>query len=321
MFLEEFFDNYLQLPALKRKFEVSSFFDEIYRILLNKQFRTHSLPEILGKELRTKITNTIQAQKPFYFSVPFGGYKLWKLKNAPHIDFAELFNLIQVRNYLYPISQIYPPGLTLNYWSDEILVSTMNQYPQKDLDCYNHEFENLISSFSTYLPSNFKLQFQRVKEILSPEKLSAHLKNYTRKKLPQYEKISSSELQEIIIKVKRNYYESDWKDTKTLLKSFLTHEAYLDYYQNELSSRFPKNKIELGFRNTGNWGIPVKSSRASYCHFWTGTGVLMQRENTYLPSILTFQQYLRNQNKFVSQKLTKNIFPFKTFKTIEILKS
>ena len=131
----------------------------IYQKLTTKKFRSHSLPYELEEEVKKKINTTVENNQPIHITVPFGGYKLWRLPTSPNPDWSEVFNILQLRNYLISITKFYKPGVILEYFSDEIMVARMNNIPQNDLDNYTNNVQKIIDVIRKTLPKNFILKF------------------------------------------------------------------------------------------------------------------------------------------------------------------
>ena len=327
MIVEKYLQNLIEDIKISPDLGNGNLFDDIYKRLTSAKYRTHSLPIDLDIKIKNKINYCLKHDIPLYFTVPFGGYKLYKYISYPHLDWAEVFNLIQLRDYLFPLSKIYPKGVILEYWSDEILVSEMNKYDQKDLDTYNNEFNNLIKWFSQYLPDNFEIRFAKIRDRISYQKFWERVNQYVSENVGKWDEIDEDERQIRLTKAKRNMkidlnkYSKEEQE-KILKHAALLHDAFIfGNWKEGIHWAFEPDMIALGFRYTRSWGIPILSSRSSYCQFWIGYGALRKHKEELIPTILTFEQYQENQNKFTYENV--NVFPqeFCTLQKIPIIGS
>lgn len=295
----------------------------ILRKLMTQRFRTKAISCILMDEIVRKVTKSVKNGKPIYLTVPFGGYKLWKYPTFPNLDWAEVFNIIQLRNYLAPIVAVYRPGVVLEYWSDEIMVSRTNNYPQTDLDRYNGQFSDLIAWWRGYLPENFQVRYSKIRDQISYDEYWRRMKADLKKVEGDWENLSEEIKNVRMKKSERNYHGNlNEKNKEVLLKDgALCHDAFIfGDWKKDIPWAFDDHMIALGFRYTGDWGIPVKSSQSSVCQFWVGIGVLKKREDRYVKSILTHSQWEKvcDQVKYCDVGL----FPteFKSLQKIPVLK-
>lgn len=274
----------------------------IFKLLTSKIFRSHSISPELEKQVKNNLNFFINRNLPLEVIIPFGGYKLWRIPFAPEVNWAEVFNLIQIRNYLSPIAQVYQPGVNLTYLSGEILISKMNQYPQKDLNRYHQSFQEIITLLSQKFPSNMRINLRKVRDRI-PESEFWELIDKNWEKTMKKFKESPVEYQKLCLdKSERNYcgdlnHDSLTEKHSKIWYGAMYHEVYISIWNQHFLPRFQEKSILLGFRYTNNWGIPLLSSRTSYCQFWIGLGVLLKRKTELIPGIFTYQQYLQHKDQ------------------------
>ena len=290
----------------------------IFNKLTSAKFRGSVLPEELKQKIIGKIKNSVKTGQPIHVSVPFGGYKKWQLPTYPEPDWSEIFNLVQLRDYLTPISKSYKPGVILEYFSDEIFVSKMDNYPQKDLDTYNSRFSGLITWFSSYLPVGMSIKFSKIRDQISQDEIFKRFDKSLVILKNKWPTLPKSEQDRRIAKAKRNYKGEG--DYATYLNSTLIHDAFIfGDWDEGIPWAFAEDMIPVGFRYTGAWGIHLKSSRSSTVQFWIGMGVLRQDQDTFIPSILTYNQYLELEPKIKYEKVDIRLSNFKNFTQIPIV--
>ena len=126
----------------------------IYNKLTSSKYRASSLPISLNDTIKQTIHQSVLHGRPIHISIPFGGYKKHQLPTYPNPDWSEVFNIIYLRDYLLPIANAYPNGVVLEYFSDEVFVSRMNNIPQKDLDSYSNQFQMIVAWINQYTNAN-----------------------------------------------------------------------------------------------------------------------------------------------------------------------
>lgn len=100
--------------------------DLIFKFLMSKKFRKYAVSPEYQNYIKQSVNKSISAGEPIKLTWPFGGYKLWRLAEAPEVDWAELFSLIYFTKWLKPVSEIYQPGVWLDFYSDDIVVEMMD---------------------------------------------------------------------------------------------------------------------------------------------------------------------------------------------------
>lgn len=148
------------------------------------------------------------------------------------------------------------------------------------------------------MPKCLKFEFRRLEEEISQKDA---LKKIT-EAVPQLQKNWYGFSDEVKrLKIKRALVSLNTKVTKTepddldpiLLHAILVHDGFAgEVWANENTPwAFAKDMIALGHSYTNGWARHVKSSRSSRVNFWVGTGVLLERNGEYIPSILSYEQY------------------------------
>jgi hypothetical protein len=260
------------------------------------------VPEDLELKIKEKIKKSVQANEPIHLTVPFGGYKKWQLPTYPGIDWAEVFNVVFLREFAAPLAAGYNNGLVLEYFSDEIFVARMNNYPQQDLDVYNGEFSQLIAWFGEYVPENMQLTSSKIRDDITSEELHKRFDKNIQELREKWDEVPKEQQQIRLKKSERNYKGdlsklSPEEKQKVLWESTLVHDAFIfGDWDHDTPWAFDEKMIALGFRYTGSWGIHIRSSRSSTVQFWIGMGALQQKGVEYIPTILTYQQYLAKRD-------------------------
>ena len=83
-----------------------------------------------------KINKAINASEPIKFSVPFGGYKLWRIASYPTPDWAEVFAILYLIEYALPIAEHYTPGVEISFSYCSIGVPQANNLEPHSIPTY-----------------------------------------------------------------------------------------------------------------------------------------------------------------------------------------
>ncbi len=253
MNIQEYITSQLELlkspsvPVTKPKDDVG-LVDAIFTTLMSKKFRKYSVPEENQKIIKSALKNNISHQEPVQIVWPFGGYKLWRLDETPEVDWAELFTMIHIAKWLKPVCALYPKGVEVTFWFDEVVISQMNNIPQSDLDAYRKSFNDLLEFIEPWLPENLKFEtFLERSQYESNEAFEEGLKiemdNLKKAREANPEPLSEDAIRSIEMNVKLTPEQAEdplWKE-----KIDLMHYAYynLQEKQNRIRPSYTKANI------------------------------------------------------------------------------
>lgn len=304
----------------------------IFHKIIRKRFRKTNINDQTKSEIFTKISNCIKKKKPLHFIVCFGGYKHFWNPSYPEIDWAEVFNIRFMCEYFAPLITVYTPGVQLDYSSDDVIISRMDNYPKKSLDSYARSFENLLSLFSPVFPPNFKISYVRAKNQYDEKKLYKKIDHIFQKYKNRFNKMNPHQ------RLDHGFYRSSrnimWDGDQNLTelsenekKQKIEESKIIEdaYYESDFSLR--------GEYLTGNNHIPVVlswglaqdvrgsiltlgSTHGSTVDFWTGRGILEDRGNQLIRRIVSRNQYNNIKNRLVNYKTTHTFL--KNLNQIEI---
>ena len=329
-YLEEYvktIPQYVLSDSEKKTIQFQGIENYIYNKLSSSKFKGSALPEKLQLAVKEKIGKSAKQGKPIHMTIPFGGYKKWQLPTYPNADWSEVFNIVLLREYLAPIAAEYKHGLILQYVSDEVFVARMNNYPQKDIDSYNDQLKSIIDWFQDYLPKNFQLKYSKIRDNISQKEILKRFDKDIVKLKKKWTKLPQKERDFRLNKSERNYKGDLSKLPKKekdqiLLDSTMVHDAFIfGDWDDDVSWAFDEMMIAIGFRYTGSWGIHLKSTRSSTNQFWIGMGALKDTKKGFVPTSLTYEQYLKVKSKLGSEKVS--VFPdsFENLQKIMVFKS
>lgn len=269
--------------------------DAVCKALMSKKFRKFSIPEKNKAIIRAAVEKNIANGEPINIAWPFGGYKLWRIAEAPEADWAELFTMIYIAQWLKPVCALYPRGVAFTFWEDEVVVSKMNNIPQSDLDKYHQSFTNLLTFIGPYLPTNLTFDdFLERSQYESYEAFEAELKvemeklKQTRAKNPQ--PLSDTEIRSIEMNVKvtpEQTLDPLWRE-----KVDLMHYAYYNLQESKSHVRKSYTTANITAFTTlfEPNVIPIGTTKTSIAKFWVGVGALQGREDGFIETILSPSQ-------------------------------
>lgn len=287
-YIQEKLDNLGKLDRVS--VEKGQLADYVTVKIMSKKFRKYAVDEAMKSHIEQVVKNAMAKNEPINFVWVFGGYKLWRIPTTPSVDWAELFSMIYFANWLKPITGAYEPGVIFDFYSDDVIVSRMNNILENDIQSYLKSFQELLTFFKSYLPANMSFTFHRVadqygegefdKELtMNIEKLKHDLSGG----LPQMDETRKA-LVELNVRLKpKQDQDPKWRE-----KVLLIHDAYA-----MASKRRPyyRNEQKIMVLNTPVHGvIAVGTTKSSVAKFWCGMGVLEKRDETYYEKILTPKQ-------------------------------
>ncbi|MFA6520708.1 MAG: hypothetical protein WCT44_03855 [Candidatus Paceibacterota bacterium] len=318
---KEFIEHKLwELKSTDRKVENFSskteLKDFIFKTIMSKKFRKFSVtPVDYLVHIKGAIENSIEHDLPIKFIWPFGGYKLWRLKEAPEVDWAELFTLIYFAKWLKPITDVYKPGVWFDFSSDDVIVERMNNIPKSDTESYAKSFQMIIDFLKSYLPENFKFTMTPVSSYYTPEEFEEDLKNKIEKMqtdlggLPVLDD-RSKRMVEMNVKLKPN------QDTDPLWreKVELIHQSYYTVSRRRAYNR-SKEKI-LVFCTSMDNCVAVGTTKTSVAKFWPGAGGLRKTNESFIEYVLSPSQI--EKQKFTWEPISIKGLSGKNFNQIRI---
>ncbi len=292
----------------------------IYKALTNKKFRKWAIDESTQQRVKRAIHLNVSKNQPIQLTLPFGGYKLWRLPSAPEVDWAEFFMLSYYLSYMAPIAAAYKPGIALSFSSDDIIIERMNNVSDADTDAYARSYSALLAQFRVYLPANVTIELKRVRDMYPDRseyerELAHNIERFTK----EYAALDATTRAH---KEKTSILNIRWDGARDLtglsdaqkqeVVSFgpILHDATCYVSKRQAFVR-GENKIVI-FGNKIRNCIPIGTTKTSRTKFWTGFGVLEQRGEKLLDRILSPEQLERAKNED-HEIIHPNLIPLKNF--------
>jgi len=290
----------------------------IYKNLTTSKYRRHSISKEYQDHIKNVINVSIKDNKPIPLVWVFGCYKLWRLKESPYADWAELFFLIHKINWLKPILSVYKPGVWFDFFADGIVVPVMNNITKKEMDEYQKSFVDILLFIKRHTPNNLQFTLHTLEDLYGKESEFQKEFKVNYKKIIDQDKISRlvlSEQQANIIKMnvksERDLTVDDLHKSQLIFEAFLLSSKRRPYY------RTPEKIFLDSFpiKNT----LPIGVTRASTVRFWVGVGVLRKYKDSFIEDILSVNQL--QQTNLSNYKVTIDGLNGHNFKSINLIQS
>ncbi len=254
--------------------------------------------------------------------MPFGAYKLWRLKETPEADWAELFTFMYFTKWLKPICDIYKPGIWFDFFSDDVIIPRMNNIQQEDVAAYRESFQSVLNFIKPYQPSNFQMTLTRVIDQYKNQQdfendyniEMSKLKDSLNGKLPELDKETRAMIQFNVKATTEQMEDPFWKE-----KVKLIHDSYSAISKRRPYYR-PIEQHKIMVVTTPLWGMLTPgSTKDSTVKFWVGSGVLRPLDGSFRQIIFSPSQL--EKNKFTTEKIKITGLDGKNFKSIRVISS
>ena len=295
--------------------------DTIFKIATNSRFRRTKLSSESSGDIFAKISNAIKQKKAIEFSIPFGAYKNWLVPSFPYPDWAEIFNIKHMISYALPIALNYSPGVVINYSYTSKVLEKVSNLPTKNQEEYVTTFKKFLKYFQKIVPSNLRLELVDIRKYYKPDELEFELnqnfnenvKNWKRKYPEEIrnKKISSAKNNLVITGIE----DLRELDKKKLENRYIESAMWCDALDGlKLRREFNKygSRIQLVYIRGPSHSLHIGSCRASNIQFVMGSGVIENRDNYYIESIVSGKMLkkLLSENK-VKMVQVKDYIPIR----------
>ncbi len=301
--------------------------DVIFRLAIRSKFRRTKIDAESQADLKQKIGMAYIDRVPIEFSVPFGGYKNYRLPSFPECDWAEVFNLRFIISYLLPIAEVYTPGVILSYSYNSQIMHRVSNLPLEKQRKYEICFLKLIEQLSSGLPQNLKIRTQQINQLYESDSIwEEEFAELFKRNEKQWDQLYDASTRDKKMNSARHNLILDGELDLTGLSRSELEEEYLKSAMmcdalDSLSKRrcFNKqsNRIQLVFIGGPKQSIHIGSCAGSTVHFWTGIGVAEVRKDRMIPTILTFEQLMRHDSEIKELEIESSFAQFsKNFSNI-----
>ena len=264
----------------------------IFRTLMSKKFRKTSANETLQEHIKEAIKIRLEKNEPINITFLHGAYKLWRLEEAPEVDWAELFALMHYAKWLKPICEMYEPGVWFDLFVDDLIVPHLGTASVEDVNTYLKSYHELVVFLGNFLPDNFKMSIttvgSRFDSIEAFEKSLKESIELMQLELPDGLPVLT-DTDKARAELNTNPSAEQLQDSKWREKVVLVETAY------------SRTKAEPGYHNASDKilaftssipgrAIAVGSTKDSIAKFCVGVGALKPAKDNFRQIVLTPKQ-------------------------------
>lgn len=316
-YIEERLERLRPSSSLARLTDLSRLTEHVTKTALSKKYRKYAVDDQLLPHLHNAIKLNFERGEPLKFVLPFGGYKLWSLEEAPEVDWAELFSLMYYAAWLKPVAEAYEPGVWFDFSSDDVILERIDNIPKADTAAYAKSFNEVIKFLEQYLPENFKFTLTPVGSRYTEDEFNKELEEKVQAYMTQNNGVLPELTEDDIatIDLNANPTKEQLADPQWRQKNKVVHDAYMG-----MSKRRPYTRAEdkvVVFTKQLPKGIAVGTTKTSIAKFWAGVGALRQREDSYIETVLSPEQLRSTSAEWVPMSLLG--LSGKNFKRVRVI--
>ncbi len=292
----------------------------IFQLLTSKKFRKNSLTPQYTEHIRGAIKENVANNTPINITFMGGCYKLWRLKESPECDWAELFALMYYSQWVKSVCTIYQPGVWFDFMLDDFIVAKLHTASEADVTTYRAGRDQLLEFLKPYQPKNLHMTNTGISTLFESAE------DYESKLAAAHTQLQSELPNGILeiddkalatIELNANAKPEQKSDPRWREKIETLHAAYMRI-KNATGYSTMSTKIRA-FNQPFPDGtcIPVGSTKDSIVKFWVGVGVLQPRDANYRQLVLSPSQL--EQASFNFEDVNISSLLGKNFTTIRVL--
>lgn len=296
--------------------------DSILNRLFSRKWSRKAQFDEAKKYTEEKVENILNNHLEFLFCFCFGGYKHFWSPTYPEPDWAEIFTIKYLMEYILPIAETQDKRTKIEFESEEVALTYMNNTPQEGMDKYNRVFKDLISYINDKVKYPIDLSVVLARDFYDKDELLRKMNEY----LPiVQERFNSLSEEEKEIRLKRAETNIMWNGKEDLTnisederKEFIynsrtLNEAFLDIdYELRGKEYFEKDNLipllgSFGLGAGGESWLHLASNSSSMVDFWAGMGILEVREDKIIEKTISKKQYEQIKDKLIKVNLNNDL--------------
>ncbi len=296
--------------------------ERILEILTPSYVRQGALSDEIRDMLMDKVKRSVAKEAPITLILAFGGFKGVGIKDSPHLNWAEVFHLSFLAQAFWEITQIYTPGVILEFSGDSIILPLLDNYPLEWTEVYNQELDQLIGVVNKAVPANMKFTNRPTNTFYKQEELEKEVMEEFSKldlSLPEHQEKIKSKMH----KAQNNYITEGINPEelqKRLEESVILHDVWLDVdYKHRREYLEGGINIPIAHRK----GIPgclcIRSVKSSDVQFWEAYGVINISSGKSYPTLLSHNQYDAVEDSIKYEVVNSVFSEFETLKQVPVL--
>ena len=293
--------------------------DEIFNRLMSRKFRKYAATDELRQRIKESIAYRVAKGMPISVTFMQGGFKLWRLDEAPEVDWAELFAFMYYSEWLSNVCAVYEPGVVLEVYVMDLIMEVISNYTREETLAYKTSFRTIIKFLTKYVPSNLKLQLTDICDRYGSEEEFWKVLDIAVSKYKKAEDIilTSEEIKmlELCYRPKQGEVLGVmWREENAHI-----HHAYVQMDSEKAWREREAEIIAIPAHKGWNFGLHMGSTKDSIVKYWVGVGALRPREGTYMTTILSPSQ-LANADTTI-QDMNIEGLDGKNFRKLRLIKN
>jgi hypothetical protein len=269
----------------------SSLEEAIFAKVMSKKFRKLKADDEAIAATKVAIHHAVEHAEPVKLGLLFGGNKLWRLDEAPEVDWAELFNLIYYLRWMKSIASVYRHGASFEYYSQDIAVVRLNNLSRAETERYSETFNAMLDWVKPFIPKNVHVVYRRhADEYIDRSEYDRDMEeakqvvlNRNKGKLPVLSEAQRAATELNVRLLPGQSDDPEWRE-----KVELEHQAI---FENKTLVPYLTNSTVIPTCPTPFDGlIATGSTKKSIAKFWAGAGALEKSGDSYNELVLTPKQ-------------------------------
>lgn len=276
--------------------------DDIYKAIISSKFRKTKITPEAEIDIRSKIHSSVLNNEAIQFSVPFGGYKAWRLELDFAPDWAEVFNVAYLMRYATHIIKVYPYGVHFNYTYQGGIMYCISDTPKDKAENYYIVFKEILGLFNK-LSDKVRFDLVDISNLYNSkeEYYIDFIHNFLDNLVNWDSKYDSDICNRHFLSAMHNVYLYGNRDlanqTEYIKGKYYFFSALMTDAVDCLSKRRLYNKdsnnIQLVCVKGPSKCINIGACETSTVHFWVGRGFLKQNKGVIKPYIYTYSNVVR----------------------------
>lgn len=294
--------------------------DEIFRILKTRKFRKYAINTELICDIKKAINYDVKNRQPINITFLQGCYKLWRLNEAPEVDWAELFAVEYYVQWIKNILAIYEPGVILDFYVDDLIMERISNYSRTEIITYKNSFQKVLNLVKSFCPKNINFRITTVSSQYNSEQdFWATLNDAIEQNKDKPVVISESLKRTLLLNYRPINGES--MDEEQMRDIIMTHNVHSALTKRLEYRKMPGKILAMPHHYNGCVDrIFLGSTKDSIVKYWIGIGALRMSDDEFSPTVLSPQQ-LETTKYSVYTIDMKNPYltGLKNFNTIRVL--
>ena len=296
--------------------------DSILNRLFSRKWSRKAQFEDAKKYTEEKVDTILNNHLEFLFCFCFGGYKHFWSPTYPEPDWAEIFTIKYLMEYVLPIAETQSKRTKIEFESEEVALTYMNNTPQEGMDKYNKAFKELINYINSKVKYPIDLSVVLARDFYDREELLKKMYEYLPEVQERFNALSDEEKEIRLRRAETNIMWNGKEDLtnipdeerkKFIYDSRTLNEAFLDIdYELRGKEYFEKENLipllgSFGLGAGGELWLHLASNSSSMVDFWAGMGILEIREDKIIQKTISQKQLEQIKDNLVKVNLNNDL--------------